>query len=101
MFTFDDVLKLDNKSIREILQEVSSEDLGRAIKVLESDMREKIYKNMSKRAAEMLMEDIELMPPTRVSEIEMSQRTIIDVTKRLASEGRITIMRGGEEDEFI
>jgi flagellar motor switch protein FliG len=101
MFTFDDVLKLDNKSIREILQEVSGEDLARAIKALESDMREKIYKNMSKRAAAMLMEDIELMPPTRVSEIEMSQRTIIDVTKRLASEGRITIMRGGEEDEFI
>jgi flagellar motor switch protein FliG len=101
MFTFDDVLKLDDKSMREILQEVSGEDLARSIKVLEADMREKIYKNMSKRAAEMLMEDIELMPPTRVSEIEMSQRTIIDVAKRLASEGRITIMRGGEEDEFI
>jgi flagellar motor switch protein FliG len=101
MFTFDDVLKLDDKSIREILQEVSSEDLARSIKVLEPALREKIYKNMSKRAAEMLMEDIDLMPPTRVSEIEMSQRTIIEVTKRLASEGRITIMRGGEEDEFI
>jgi flagellar motor switch protein FliG len=101
MFTFDDVLKLDDKSMREILQEVSGEDLARSIKVLEADVREKIYKNMSKRAAEMLMEDIELMPPTRVSEIEMSQRTIIDVAKRLASEGRITIMRGGEEDEFI
>lgn len=101
MFTFDDVLKLDDKSMREILQEVSGEDLARSIKVLEADVREKIFKNMSKRAAEMLMEDIELMPPTRVSEIEMSQRTIIDVAKRLASEGRITIMRGGEEDEFI
>ncbi|MBN2516035.1 MAG: flagellar motor switch protein FliG [Deltaproteobacteria bacterium] len=101
MFTFDDVLKLDDKSMREILQEVSGEDLARAIKMLEPTLREKILKNMSKRAAEMLMEDIELMPPTRVSEIEMSQRTIIEVAKRLASEGRIVIARGAEEDEFI
>jgi flagellar motor switch protein FliG len=101
MFTFDDVLLLDDKSIREILQEVSGEDLARAIKTLESTLQEKILKNMSKRAAEMLMEDIELMPPTRVSEIEMSQRTIIEVAKRLASEGRIVIARGAEEDEFI
>jgi len=101
MFTFDDVLQLDDKSMREILQEVSGEDLARAIKTLESTLQEKILKNMSKRAAEMLMEDIELMPPTRVSEIEMSQRTIIEVAKRLASEGRIVIARGAEEDEFI
>ncbi|MBT8490364.1 MAG: flagellar motor switch protein FliG [Deltaproteobacteria bacterium] len=101
MFTFDDVLKLDDKSMREILQEVSGEDLARAIKSLDPTLQEKILKNMSKRAAEMLMEDIELMPPTRVSEIEMSQKTIIEVAKRLASEGRIVIARGAEEDEFI
>jgi len=101
MFTFDDVLKVDDKSMREILQEISGEDLARAIKVVEPTLREKVLKNMSKRAAEMLMEDIELMPPTRVSEIEMSQRTIIEATKRLASEGRIVIARGAEEDEFI
>jgi flagellar motor switch protein FliG len=64
-------------------------------------VREKVYRNMSKRGAEMLKEDIEMMPPTRLSEVEESQRTILDVTKRLESEGKIMILRGHEEDEFV
>jgi len=64
-------------------------------------MRQKIFKNMSKRGAEMLKEDIEMMPPIRISEVEASQRVILDVTKRLETEGRILISRGGEEDEYV
>jgi len=101
MFSFDDVFKLDDKSIREILQEVSSEDLARSLKVADSELREKIFSNMSKRAAEMLMEDLEVMPPTRVSEVEQSQRNIIDTARRLEAEGRITIARNQDEDEFV
>ncbi len=101
MFTFDDVFKLDDKSIRDILQEVNGEDLARAIKVVDPDMRDKIFRNMSKRAAEMLKEDIELMPPTRLSEVEHSQKNIIEIAKRLDAEGRIQISRGSEDDQFV
>jgi flagellar motor switch protein FliG len=101
MFTFDDVLKLDDKSLQELLREVATEDLAKALKLVDESNREKIYKNMSKRGAEMLKEDIEMMPPTRLSEVEESQRTILDITKRLEAEGKILILRGSEEDEFV
>jgi flagellar motor switch protein FliG len=101
MFTFEDVLKLDDKSLQELLREVSGEDLARALKLVDAGLRDKIFKNMSKRGAEMLKEDIEMMPPIRLSEVEASQRTILEITKRLDTEGKITISRGDEQDEFI
>jgi flagellar motor switch protein FliG len=102
MFTFDDILKLDDRSLQEILREVKSEDLARAMKLVDEAMREKFYKNMSKRGAEMLKEDIEMMPPTRLSEVEASQRTIIEIAKHLEAEGRIMISRSDSaEDAFV
>lgn len=101
MFTFEDVLKMDDKSLRELLREISTEDLSKAMKMIDENMSEKIYHNMSKRAAEMLKEDIEMMPPIRLSEVEASQRTILDATKKLEAEGRIMLLRGGEEDTFV
>ncbi|MHB8907978.1 MAG: flagellar motor switch protein FliG [Syntrophales bacterium] len=102
MFTFDDILKLDDRSLQEILREVKSEDLARAMKLVEEGLREKFYKNMSKRGAEMLREDIEMMPPTRLSEVEASQRTIIEIAKHLEAEGRIMISRSDSaEDAFV
>lgn len=101
MFTFEDILVVEDKDMQELLREISSEDLGRALKVIDEGMREKVFKNMSKRGAEMLKEDIELMPPVRLSEVEKSQRNILDVAKRLEAEGKITISRGGEEDKFV
>jgi len=101
MFTFEDVLSLDDRSIQELLREISSEDLAKALKPIDDDMRLKFFKNMSKRGAEMLKEDIEMMPPIRLSEVEAAQRKILDITKRLEFEGRILILRGGEGDEFV
>lgn len=101
MFTFDDIFELDDRSIRAILQEVSSEDLARALKIVDQDMRGRILENMSKRAGEMLMEDIELMPPTRLSDVEQSQRVFIEIARKLEKEGRITIAKGGDRDEFV
>lgn len=101
MFNFDDVLKLADKSLQELLREVSTEDLSKALKIVDPEMRQKIYKNMSKRGAEMLKEEIEMMPPIRLSEVEASQRTIIDVVKRLETEGRIALSRGDAQDEFV
>ena len=83
------------------MKDVSSEDLSRALKMVDESMREKIFKNMSKRGAEMLREEISLMPPIRLSEVENSQRKIVEVTKKLEAEGRIVILRGGETDGFV
>lgn len=101
MFNFDDVMKLDDKSLQELMKDVSSEDLAKALKLVDEGMREKIFKNMSKRGAEMLREEISLMPPTRLSEVENSQRKIVEITKKLESEGRIVILRGDEKDGFV
>jgi len=101
MFTFEDVLKLDDRSLQELLRETSAEELAKSLKLVDAVEREKIYRNMSKRGAEMLREEIEMMPPIRLSEVESSQRSILDITKRLEAEGKIMIMRGPEEDGFV
>lgn len=101
MFNFEDVMKLDDKSLQELMKDVSSEDLSKALKLVDETMREKIFKNMSKRGAEMLREEISLMPPIRLSEVEASQRKIVEITKKLEAEGRIVILRGDEKDGFV
>lgn len=101
MFNFDDVLKLEDRSVQELLREVSSEDLARSLKLVEEGLREKIYRNMSKRGGEMLREEIEMMPPIRLSEVEASQRKIVDITKKLEADGKIVIQRGADEDTFV
>lgn len=101
MFTFEDVLKLDDRSLQELLKEVSSEDLSKALKAVDETQRQRFYKNMSRRGAEMLKEDIEMMPPIRLSEVETTQRTIVEMAKRLEGEGRITALRSTQGDEFV
>lgn len=101
MFTFDDILKLSDRDIRELIKEINKEDLVRSLKVAEQGLKDKIFKNMSSRAAEMLKEDIELMPPIRLSEVEEAQKKIIETAKRLESEGKMTIARDNEKDEFV
>ncbi|MCX5827430.1 MAG: flagellar motor switch protein FliG [Deltaproteobacteria bacterium] len=101
MFTFEDVLKLEDRSLQELLKEVSSEDLSKALKAVDEGQRQKFYKNMSRRGAEMLKEDIEMMPPIRLSEVETTQRSIVETAKRLEGEGRITALRGTQGDEYV
>lgn len=101
MFSFEDVLKLDDRALQAVLREISTEDLAKALKVVDEDMRQPIYRNMSKRGADMLKEDIAIMPPLRLSEIEKSQRAIVDATKKLEMEGKIVIIRGGGEDQYV
>ncbi|MEA3417362.1 MAG: flagellar motor switch protein FliG [Thermodesulfobacteriota bacterium] len=101
MFTFDDIFRLDDTGMRILLEEISREDLAGAIKIVDDEMKEKVFKNMSTRAAEMLREDIEDMPPIRLSEVEKSQRMIIETAKRLESEGKIIIAGGDKEDAFV
>ena len=101
MFTFDDIFKLDDGSMRILLGEVNREDLARALKIVDDEMKEKVFKNISKRGGDMLREDISLLPPTRLSEVEKSQAVIIEIVKRLEAEDKISISVSGGKDVFV
>lgn len=100
MFTFDDLETIDDKGIQALLKEVQSESLVIALKGAKPEMREKIFKNMSTRAAETLREDLDSRGPVRVSEVEAEQKEMLKIVRRLADEGQI-FLGGGGEDEFI
>jgi flagellar motor switch protein FliG len=101
MFTFDNLMALDDRAIQTLLREVQSESLIVALKGAEQELREKIFKNMSSRAAEMLREDLEAKGPVRVSEVEAEQREILKIVRRLADEGQVQLSAGGGDDQFI
>jgi flagellar motor switch protein FliG len=100
MFTFDDVNKIDDKGIQALLREVQSESLVIALKGAAPELREKIFKNMSTRAAETLREDLDSRGPVRVSEVEAEQKEMLKVVRRLIEEGQIVMASGGA-DEFL
>jgi len=100
MFTFDDLEKLDDKGIQTLLKEVQSESLIIALKGATPEMREKVFRNMSSRAAETLREDLESRGPVRVSEVEAEQKEMLKIVRRLADEGQIMLASGGD-DEFL
>jgi flagellar motor switch protein FliG len=97
MFVFEDVINLDDTSIRRILREVDTKDLALAIKGSSQEVADRIYKNMSQRAAEMLKEDIEFLGPTRLRDVEEAQQRIVQIIRRLDETGEIIISRGGED----
>jgi len=100
MFVFEDVKGIDDIAIRELLKEVSNEDLTVALKGASEDLREKFFKNLSERASAMIKEDLEIMPPKKLSEVESAQQNIVKTVRRLEDEGKIVISRGGS-DVFI
>jgi len=100
MFTFDDLEKIDDKGIQSLLKEVQSESLVIALKGATPEMREKVFRNMSTRAAETLREDLESRGPVRVSEVEAEQKEMLKIVRRLADEGQI-VLGGGGDDDFL
>lgn len=100
MFTFDDLERLDDKAVQALLKEVQTESLVIALKGATPELRDKVLKNMSTRAAETLREDIESRGPVRVSEVEAEQKELLKVVRRLSDEGVIA-MGGGGDDEFV
>lgn len=97
MFVFDNLLDVDDRSIQVILREISTDQLVLALKGAEPSLQEKIFRNMSKRAAELLRDDLEAKGPVRVSEVEDAQKEILTVARRLADEGEIMLGGGGED----
>lgn len=101
MFVFEDIIKIDDRGIQALLKEVDNGKLILALKTANEDIRNKIFKNISARAAEMLREDLSNMGPSRLSDVEQAQQEIVNVARRLESEGKIMIARGGSEDAMV
>ncbi len=100
MFTFEDLLKLDGKSVQLVLKEVATDQLVVALKGASTELRELVLGNMSSRAAEALREDLESRGPVRLSEVEAQQKDILKVVRRLSDEGQI-MLGGGEDEAFV
>ena len=101
MFVFEDIITLDDRAIQKVLREIDTRDLALAFKTASEDVANRIYKNMSKRAADMLKEDIEFMGPVRLRDIEEAQQKIVASIRRLEEAGEIVIARGGEDEVIV
>ncbi|QAV32780.1 flagellar motor switch protein FliG [Fervidobacterium changbaicum] len=98
MFVFEDILKLDDRSVQLVLREVNMQDLAVALKGASEELKQKIFNNMSKRAQQLLKDEIEFMGPVRVKDVEEAQQKIINIIRRLEEAGEIVIARGGGEE---
>lgn len=101
MFVFDDIVKIDDRGIQTLLKEVDNGKLLLALKTASEEIRNKVFKNISQRAAEMLREDLSNMGPSRLSDVEQAQQEIVNAARRLEAEGKILIARGGSEDALV
>ena len=101
MFVFEDLMGLDDRSIQRILKEVDNRDLAMALKATSEELKKKILANMSKRAAEMIQEELEYMGPVRLREVEEVQQKIIDVIRRLEDEGEIVLRTHSFDDQLV
>ena len=100
MFVFEDIVILDERAVQLVLREIEPADLSLALKATPQEVKDKIFKNMSKRAAAMLQEDMEFMGPVRMRDVEESQMKIVSVIRRLEDAGEIIVARG-REDELV
>jgi len=100
LFTFDDLMRVDDRGIQALLKEVQSEALVVALKGAKPELRERVMKNMSTRAAETLKEELDARGPVRVAEVEAEQKELLKVVRRLAEEGQLVI-GGGSGDDFV
>lgn len=101
MFVFEDIVKIDDKGIQTLLKEVPNDKLLLALKTANEEIREKIFKNISQRAANLLKEDLASLGPSRLSDVEAAQVEIVNIARRLEQEGKILIARGGSEDALV
>ncbi|MCR5621119.1 MAG: flagellar motor switch protein FliG [Treponema sp.] len=98
MFVFEDIVMLDDRAIQKVLREVDQQELAKALKAVDTEVQDKIFRNMSKRAASMLKEDMEFMGPVRLKDVEESQQKIVSVIRRLEDSGEIVIARSGDDE---
>ncbi|MGB9614518.1 MAG: flagellar motor switch protein FliG, partial [Fervidobacterium sp.] len=98
MFVFEDILKIDDRAVQLVLREVNMQDLAVALKGASEELKQKIMNNMSKRAQQLLKDEMEFMGPVRVKDVEEAQQKIINIIRRLEEAGEIVISRGSGEE---
>ncbi|MDP4173244.1 MAG: flagellar motor switch protein FliG [Bacteroidota bacterium] len=102
MFLFDDIINIQDKDIQRILREVDRKDLALALKVTDERLKQKIFSNMSERAADLLKEELQYMGPVRLKEVEAAQAKIVDIVKTLEENEEISLnLRGGAEEVYV
>lgn len=101
MFVFEDIIQLDDRAIQQVLREVDSKDLALALKGTSEEVGAKIQRNMSKRAADMLKEDMDFMGPVRLRDVEDAQQRIVNIIRKLEDAGEIVIARGGGDEIVV
>ncbi len=101
MFVFEDIVLLDDRSIQKVLREVDGQELARALKAVDSEVQDKIYRNMSKRAANLLKEDMDFMGPIRLKDVEESQQKIVGIIRKLEEQGEIVVARAGQDEIVV
>jgi len=102
MFVFEDILLVNDKGIQAVLKEIDNQELSLALKTASEELRDKIFRNMSERASQLIKEDMEFMGPVRVSDVEAAQQKIVDVVRRLEDAGEVIISgRGGEKEMIV
>jgi flagellar motor switch protein FliG len=101
MFVFEDIVMLDDRAIQRVMREVDSQELSKALKSVDTEVQDKIFRNMSKRAAQMLKEDMEFMGPVRLKDVEESQQKIVSIIRHLEETGEIVVARAGEDELVV
>jgi len=101
MFVFEDILLIDDKGIQTVLKEIDHDELALALKTASDEMKEKIFSNMSERAAQLIREDMEYMGPVRLSDVEAAQQRIVDVVRRLEDAGEVILQGRGDSDVVV
>ncbi len=101
MFVFEDIIFIDDRGMQELLKQVPNDKLVIALKTAPQEIKEKIFKNISKRAAVLLQEDLEALGPVRVADVDLAQQEIVNIAKKLETEGKILISRGGSADALV
>lgn len=102
MFVFEDILLVNDKGIQAVLKEIDNDELSLALKTASDELKDKIFRNMSERAVQLIQEDMEYMGPVRISDVEAAQQRIVDVVRRLEDSGEIIIAgRGGEKEVIV
>jgi flagellar motor switch protein FliG len=101
MFVFEDIVMLDDRAIQKVMREVDSQELAKALKSVDTEVQDKIFRNMSKRAAGMLKEDMEYMGPVRLKDVEEAQQKIVSIIRHLEDNGEIVVARAGEDELVV
>jgi flagellar motor switch protein FliG len=101
MFTFEDCKRIDDRSVQVVLKEVPRDQLVLALKTASEQLRDLLMRNVSKRAAEMILDDLSNLGPVKIKEVEKAQQGIVDIVRRLEAEGKISIGGGAEDEAYI